>query len=68
MTGSSTRAQVNIRLEPRDAEVLAAVAFLNDASGAEVLRPFVEEFLRKQRLDPAVRAALKIRGRQQRRP
>lgn len=55
--------QVNIRLAPSDAEVLAAVAFLNDLSAAEVVRPVVEQFLRKQRSDPEVQAALKIRGR-----
>lgn len=62
MTGSVARPQVNIRLDPDEAEILAAVAFLNDASAAEILRPVVRTFLSKQRKDPAVDAALKIRG------
>lgn len=66
MTGPGARTQVNIRLDPRDADVLAAVAFVNDASGAEVLRPVVQEFLRKQRDDPEVQAALDIRVRRKR--
>lgn len=68
MTGRSSRTQVNIRLEPHDADVLAAVAFLNDASGAEVLRPVVQAFLGQLRDNPEVKAALDIRARQQRAP
>lgn len=63
MTASVTRAQVNIRLDPRDADVLAAAAFLNDASGAEVLRPVDQDFLRQPRDDPEVQTALDIRAR-----
>lgn len=66
MTGPAPRTQVNIRLDPRDADVLAAVAFLNDASGAEVLRPVVQAFLSQLRDDPEVQAALDIRARRQR--
>jgi hypothetical protein len=66
MTGSRARTQVNIRLDPEDADVLAAIAFLSDSSGAEVLRPIVEAFLRNQRDDPAVIAALEIRTRHRR--
>jgi predicted transcriptional regulator len=58
--------QVNIRLDPSDAEVLAALAFLTDSSSAEVVRPAVEDFLRKQRDDPQVQAALKIREKRRR--
>jgi len=61
MTGSGARAQVNIRLKPREAEILSAVAFLNATSAAEVVRPVVEAYLSDQQNDPAVRAALEIR-------
>lgn len=63
MTGPGTRTQVNIRLDSREAEVLAAVAFLAEASAAEVLRPLVQDFLQQQEEDPDVRAALEIRAR-----
>ena len=63
MTGPATRTQVNIRLETREAEVLAAVAFLTETSAAEVLRPLVRDFLHKQEEDPDVKAALEIRAR-----
>ena len=64
MTGSTARAQVNCWTG--EADVLAAVAFLNDASGAEVLRPVVQEFLRKQRDDPEVQEALRLKARRRR--
>jgi hypothetical protein len=54
---------VNIRLETREAEVLAAVAFLTETSAAEVLRPLVRDFLQAQEEDPDVKAALEIRAR-----
>jgi hypothetical protein len=63
MTGPPTRTQVNIRLETHEAEVLAAVAFLTEASAAEVLRPLVRAFLQQQEQDPDVKAALEIRER-----
>lgn len=66
MTGPATRTQVNIRLETREAEVLAAVAFLAEASAAEVLRPLVRVFLQQQEQDPDVKAALEIRARRRR--
>lgn len=59
--GAGRPPQANIRLDPADAEVLAALAFLNGCSAAEILRPVVQRFLRDQRSDPAVRAALEIR-------
>lgn len=69
MTGlGGSRTQVNIRLEPREAEVLAAVAFLTEASAAEVLRPLVQEFLQRQQDDPDVRATLEIRARRRATP
>jgi hypothetical protein len=55
--------QVNIRLDPSDADVLAAVAFLNDCSAAEVVRPLLKGFLDEQRLDPEVLAAIQARQR-----
>jgi hypothetical protein len=63
MVASTARNQVNIRLDPDEADVLAAVAFLNDQSAAEVLRPVVQDFLRQQQTDGDVRAALEIRAR-----
>ena len=54
---------MNIRLETREAEVLAAVAFLTETSAAEVLRPLVRDFLQEQEEDPDVKAALEIRAR-----
>lgn len=54
--------QVNITLERADAEVLAALSFLNASSAAEVVRPAVERFLREQREDAEVQAALEIRA------
>jgi hypothetical protein len=63
MTGPAARTQVNIRLETREAEVLAAVAFLTETSAAEVLRPLVRDFLHQQEEDPDVKAALEIRAR-----
>lgn len=63
MTGPGSRTQVNIRLDVHEAEVLAAVAFLTEASAAEVLRPLVRGFLQQQEADPDVRAALEILAR-----
>jgi hypothetical protein len=63
MPGPSARTQVNVRLDARDADVLAAVAFLADTSAAEVLRPMIHDFLRQQAKDRDVRAALEIRAR-----
>jgi hypothetical protein len=57
--------QVNIRLDASDADVLAALAFLNDCSATEVLRPLVESYLDKQRKDPEVQAAIMARERRQ---
>ena len=57
---------MNVRLSPADAEVLAAIAFLNDRSVAEVVRPVIENFLREQQDDPAVRATLSLRADRQR--
>lgn len=68
MTDSVARTQVNIRLGTREAEVLAAVAFLTKASAAEVLRPLVRDFLQRQEEDPDVKAALEVRARRRRGP
>jgi hypothetical protein len=62
-SGSGRPPQVNIRLDPADAEVLATLAFLNDSSAAEVLRPVIQRFLRSQRGNPEIQAALEIRRR-----
>jgi len=59
--------QVNIRLDASDAEVLAAVAFLNNSSAAEVVRPVIERFLLQQRQDPEVQAAVGVRRRRRER-
>lgn len=66
MTIEAARSQVNIRLDPQEAEVLAAVAFLNEVSAAEALRPSIREFLQRAEEDPDVRATLKIRARRRR--
>lgn len=66
MTLEAARSQVNIRLDPQEAEVLAAVAFLNEVSAAEALRPIVREFLQRAEEDADVRATLKIRARRRR--
>ncbi len=68
-TGPSLRsrtAQVNIRLDAPDADVLAALAFLRGGSAAEVLRPVIASFLEQQRSDPAVQAAIRARERTRR--
>jgi hypothetical protein len=57
--------QVNIRLDASDADVLAAVAFLNGCSAAEVLRPLIASYLDEQRTDPQVQAAIRARERRQ---
>lgn len=60
--------QVNIRLDRSDADVLAAVAFLNDSSAAEVVRPLIARFLEEQRDDPEVQAAITARARKHQLP
>jgi len=62
-SAKSRASQVNIRLDPSDAEVLAAVAFLNDCSAAEVVRPLLKAFLDERRTDPEVHAAIQARQR-----
>ena len=57
--------QVNVRLDASDADVLAALAFLNDCSAAEVLRPLIASYLEEQREDAAVQAAIRARERRQ---
>jgi hypothetical protein len=57
--------QVNIRLDASDADVLAAVAFLNDCSATEVLRPLIASYLAEQRKDPEVQAAIRAKERRQ---
>lgn len=50
--------QVNLGLDAEDHDILQAVAFVRQTSGAAVLRPVVESFLREQRDAPAVKLAL----------
>ena len=51
--------QVNLGLAAEDHDVLLALAFVRQTSGAAILRPVVESFLRDQRTTPAVELALK---------
>ena len=50
--------QVNVTLSPEDHDVLQALAFVEQASAASVLRPVVERYLREQRDTPEVELAL----------
>lgn len=50
--------QVNVTLSPEDHDVLQALAFVEQASAASVLRPVVERFLHEQRDTPEVELAL----------
>jgi hypothetical protein len=71
VTNASARnrtTQVNIRLDASDADVLAALAFLSDASAAEVVRPVIARFLDEQRKDPDVQTAIMARRRRHQAP
>jgi len=50
--------QVNIRLTEGEHDVLRALAFLDNTSGADVLRDVVSSHLAQQAQDPDVRSAL----------
>jgi hypothetical protein len=52
------RRQVNILLTEQERDLLEAVAFVEEATASELLRPVVAAYLTKQRNDPDVRAAL----------
>jgi hypothetical protein len=51
--------QVNVLLTQEEKDLLDAVAFVEEVSAPEVLRPVVLAYLTKQRNDPDVMAALK---------
>jgi len=50
--------QVNVLLSQDERDLLEAVAFVDEASAGELLRPVVAGFLNKQRNEPDVKAAL----------
>jgi hypothetical protein len=47
-----------LALSPREHEILSALAFLDEMSASEVLRPVVSAFLKAQADTPEVRRAL----------
>jgi hypothetical protein len=52
------RRQVNILLTEEERDLVEAVAFVEETTASELLRPVVAAYLTKQRNDPDVRAAL----------
>jgi hypothetical protein len=52
------RRQVNILLTEDERDLLEAVAFVEERTASELLRPVVAGYLTKQRNDPDVTAAL----------
>ena len=50
--------QVNILLSPEERDLVEAVAFVEEITASELLRPVVATYLNKQRNDPDVKAAL----------
>ncbi len=54
--------QVNVLLSQEERDLLEAVAFVEECSASEVLRPVVVAYLNKQRNDPDVKAALQAVG------
>jgi len=50
--------QVNVLLSQDDRDLLEAVAFVDETTASELLRPVVAAFLTKQRNEPDVKAAL----------
>jgi hypothetical protein len=53
-----SKPQVNLQMVQEDRDVLEAVAFVEERSVTEVLRPVVLAYVNKQRNDPDVQAAL----------
>jgi hypothetical protein len=53
-----TRRQVNILLAEEDRDLLEAIAFVEETTASELLRPVVAGYLTKQRSDPDVTRAL----------
>ena len=52
------RRQVNILLTEDERDLVEAVAFVEETTASELLRPVVATYLTKQRNDPDVTAAL----------
>lgn len=52
------RRQVNILLTEEERDLVEAVAFVEETTASELLRPVVAAYLTKQRKDPDVKAAL----------
>lgn len=52
------RRQVNILLTEDERDIVEAVAFVEETTASELLRPVVAAYLTKQRNDPDVKAAL----------
>ena len=52
------RRQVNILLTEEERDVVEAVAFVEETTASELLRPIVAAYLTKQRTDPDVTTAL----------
>lgn len=52
------RRQVNILLTEEERDLVEAVAFVEETTASELLRPVVANYLTKQRSDPDVKAAL----------
>ncbi len=52
------RRQVNILLSEEERDLVEAVAFVEETTASELLRPVVASYLTKQRNDPDVAAAL----------
>jgi hypothetical protein len=50
--------QVNVLLSQEERDLLEAVAFVDEVTASELLRPVVAAYLNKQRNDPDVKAAL----------
>lgn len=50
--------QVNVLLSQEERDLLEAVAFVDEATASELLRPVVAAFLSKKRNDPDVKAAM----------
>ena len=50
--------QVNVLLSQDERDVLEAIAYVEESTASELLRPVVGSYLNKERNDPDVQAAL----------
>lgn len=50
--------QVNVMVPQEERDVLEAIAFVEEATVSELLRPVVTAYVNQQRSDPEVQAAL----------